>query len=724
MRFHALLAFASALFSGGLALFILWEKRRLFVHWMFAAGMGTVACAAVLTGLSLQTAFSEQAIHWKWLSYLVTAFIPGSWLLFSLSFGHADYHAIVTQWKYGIGAMFAVPLVLVLLFPHALLLDFPQHQDPFVWLLSLGWSGYLFHLFLLLSAVTILMHLEGTLRALAGRTRWQNKFMILGLGALFASQIYASSQALLFSTLNIVLESIQAYAVLVADGLIMVSLVRNHRLNVHIYLSRTMLHSSLTALVVGLYLLTAGLLTKALNTFGGTFDLPLGTFFIFLALVGLMVVFLSDELRHHVKRFVNRHFYRSPYDYRQEWMTFTERTATVVSAEELCAVVCRMVSETFGVPAVTLWLPEEEISDSMTVGASTIFSVMDPPPPDFTEQGASALVHYMREQQAPTDFEAATEGLPQAIYHAHRECFRAGHIRYAVSLVAGQRWLGLLTLSDRHTKDAFTLEDCDLLKTMADQTAAKLLNLQLLQRLVYTKQMETFQMLSAFFVHDLKNLAAKLSLMVHNLPVHYDNPAFRDDAFHVIESSVSKMNAMCTRLSGLTHALELHRVDMDVNDLVRATLAGLNGSLSVELSQCLQPVPRIFGDPEQLQKVLENLLLNAKEALGDRGAICIETSQHAGWVILAVRDTGCGMSPNFIAQALFRPFQTTKSQGMGIGLFHSRTIVEAHDGRIEVESVEGQGSTFRVLLPVAYSIRSHAEDARTPDASPCQLHVC
>jgi signal transduction histidine kinase len=78
----------------------------------------------------------------------------------------------------------------------------------------------------------------------------------------------------------------------------------------------------------------------------------------------------------------------------------------------------------------------------------------------------------------------------------------------------------------------------------------------------------------------------------------------------------------------------------------------------------------------------------------------VTTEQRNGWAVLAVSDNGRGMSKTFMEQLLFRPFQTTKSEGLGIGLFHSRTIVEAHNGRIEVESEEGKGSTFRVLLPV------------------------
>jgi signal transduction histidine kinase len=106
-----------------------------------------------------------------------------------------------------------------------------------------------------------------------------------------------------------------------------------------------------------------------------------------------------------------------------------------------------------------------------------------------------------------------------------------------------------------------------------------------------------------------------------------------------------------------------------------------------------------MADPEQLRKVITNLLFNAKEAVNDAGEIRVSTAQQNSSVLLSVSDNGCGMSPEFMRRSLFKPFQTTKKTGLGIGMFHSKAIVEAHQGRIEVESQPGKGTTFRILLP-------------------------
>jgi signal transduction histidine kinase len=142
-------------------------------------------------------------------------------------------------------------------------------------------------------------------------------------------------------------------------------------------------------------------------------------------------------------------------------------------------------------------------------------------------------------------------------------------------------------------------------------------------------------------------------------------------------------------------------VETDLNPLVRQTLASLAGNLgTVALNEDLQPLPLTSLDPEQIQKVLVNLLLNAREAVGEQGEIRVATRGEEGWITLSVRDNGVGMSPGFVEHSLFRPFKTTKKQGMGIGLFHSKMIVEAHGGRIEVESAEGEGAEFRVVVPI------------------------
>jgi signal transduction histidine kinase len=206
--------------------------------------------------------------------------------------------------------------------------------------------------------------------------------------------------------------------------------------------------------------------------------------------------------------------------------------------------------------------------------------------------------------------------------------------------------------------------------------------------------------MSAFFVHDLKNTASALNLMLRNLPVHFDDPAFREDALRGIGNTAQRIEEMIGRLSALRQRPTINPVEADLNLLVSEVLDRLEGMPHVELIRQLQPLPRILADREQIQSVVNNLVLNARDALGSGGRIRVRTEHSDGSVVLTVIDNGCGMSAAFMKDSLFRPFQSAKKKGLGIGMFQSRMIVETHGGSIRVESEPGKGSTFRVNLPV------------------------
>lgn len=692
MRLELALSFGGAVFCAALAGFVLLRNRKSFVQRTFALGMAALAAEAVLTGLGAQATGPEEVLRWQRLRLLATALLPGSWLLFSLAFARFDYQVFVARSRWVIAAMFAAPLALATLFADSLFVG-AFSSGPHRWVLPLEWAGYAFHLVFLVGAVLVLMNLERSLRASTGSMRWLIKFMTLGVGAVFAIRIYTSSQTLLFVSMNTALHAVNSGALVLAAVLMMVSLFRTRLRDVDVYVSQSVLYQSVVLLLVGIYLLAVGVLSRVVTSFGGARALPVATFLMFAALLSLTAMLLSDELRQKVRRFVSRNFHRPQYDYRKEWMAFTHRTGSIVDMRALCTAVARMVSETLRVPSVTLWLLDER-QEGISLGGSTVYS--DAQAAALSARCGAGLVRIMRERPAPVDLH------DPALWGGRLPDDPDGLLdetRHGLALSAGREPLGFVFLGDRSPKEPLSTEDYDLLRTVADQAASSLLNLRLSERLLRAKEMEAFQSLSAFFVHDLKNLASKLSLTMQNLPAHYDDEAFRSDLLAVISRSVTKINEMCSRLSPLSRRLELEQTEIDLNELVGATLESLNGAMRGRLVPELNPVPPLVADPGQLQRVLVNLILNANDAVGDGGEVRVATGILDDSVFVSVRDNGCGMPKEFIARSLFQPFQTTKGQGLGIGLYHSKKIVEAHRGRIEVESEEGKGSTFRVVLP-------------------------
>jgi len=189
-------------------------------------------------------------------------------------------------------------------------------------------------------------------------------------------------------------------------------------------------------------------------------------------------------------------------------------------------------------------------------------------------------------------------------------------------------------------------------------------------------------------------------LMLENLPTHFDDPAFREDALRGVGKSVAHINHLISRLGELRQELKIQARESDLNLIVTETLRGFEKHAGFLIKTELQTIPRLFVDGDQFAKVLTNLVLNAREAGNGRGSLRISTALEGAWAVLQAADDGCGMTEEFLARSLFRPFQTTKKNGLGIGMFQSKMIIEAHGGRIAVESTPGQGTTFRVFLPL------------------------
>ena len=666
---------------------------------MFAAGMIALGVETALNGLSFRAYLPADVARWQQFRLIATGFLPMCWLLFSLSFGRVSFKEIIIKWRWYIIIISAIPILLTIFFSHSFFKAFPAWDRISYWLIPLGWIGYLFHLVLLLSFVLILMNLERTLRNSTGSIRYQIKFMVLGLGGIFAIRIYTISQALLFHSLELSLEVLNAGVLVLGGALIIGSLFRLRVMNIDIYLSSSFIYNSITVVVVGIYLVVVGILAKLASYLKISQPYLIEAIFVFLGLFGLTVILLSGRLRELIKRFVSLHFKRPKYDYRKVWTSFTHRTASLIGIKEVCGAITKMASDAFGVACATIWLVDES-QESLTLGGSTVFSPAEVKALEADKKAVGQFIKAMRSQQIPIDFDQTEMDWATELRKSNSGYFRDARIRYSVSLISGNELLGIMTLNEKLTRENFSLEDFDLLKALADQTAVSLLNIKMTHRLSQAKEMEAFQAMSAFFVHDLKNLASKLSLTMQNLPIHFDNPEFRNDALQAIADSVAKINTMCSGLSLLRQKIVLNPAEADLNELVVKTVNTLNGC-KASIIQDLKQLPKFMIDSEQIQKILTNLILNANEAIRNGGEIRISTDQKDGWIILSVSDNGCGMSKEFMEKSLFYPFKTTKKQGMGIGLFHTKMIVEAHQGRIEVESVEGKGTTFRVFLPLA-----------------------
>jgi len=367
------LAFATAAFTFVLGAAACWRARRSVVRWSFAAAMTLLGIEELCKGFSLGAVSPQIVLQWQMLRLVATAFIPGCWVVFGLTLARPDYRQVLQRQRWVVAAVFAIPALVLTLFHKSIFESAPIFRDQAAWILPLGPAGKAFQVPLLLAAVFILANLERTFRASVGHIRWQVKFIVLGLAVLCAMWIYRASQALLYSSLDTTLGSIQSAALLGVDCLFLWAITRSRFLEIEVYMSRASIQYSVTVLLAGVYLLAVGLLAQWVRRYTPTHQLPWDSLLILFTLIGLGILLLSDRLRERLKRFVVHHFKRPAYDYRKAWMDLTERTREVVDVQELSTAVARTISETFSILSVHIWL-SDDAEPGLWLAGSTVFT--------------------------------------------------------------------------------------------------------------------------------------------------------------------------------------------------------------------------------------------------------------------------------------------------------------------------------------------------------------
>jgi putative PEP-CTERM system histidine kinase len=371
----------------------------------------------------------------------------------------------------------------------------------------------------------------------------------------------------------------------------------------------------------------------------------------------------------------------------------------VTDERDLCAVSAKLIAELFDVLSVTIWLLDDE-TERLIVGASTAPQVAEVTATRPRDVSSIAVSVGLRTKSSPFDLEHVSDSWAKELRRLNPPAFSNGGNRLCVRLGAGEQVHGVLVLADRVNGAIYSVEELDLLKCIGDHMTSVLMNLRLANDVAQAKELDAFRTMSAFFVHDLKNAAASLNLMLKNLTVHFDDPGFRQDALRTVRNAARRIDEIIERLSTLRQDAGGVHVAADLNQIVSEALDKVNGTPSIEVTKELRPLPAILADRDQIHSVVTNLVLNAREAVSAGGRVFVRTEHQGRRVVLSVVDNGCGMTQAFLTDRLFRPFQSTKKKGLGIGLFQSRAIVQAHGGGIHVESAPGQGTTFFVSFPV------------------------
>ncbi|MDB4470842.1 PEP-CTERM system histidine kinase PrsK [Deltaproteobacteria bacterium] len=556
-------------------------------------------------------------------------------------------------------------------------------------LLFLTDFGFVFYLMLMSLLVLAMVQLERTLSALSQFERWRVKYEIIGTCVLLGISVVYYSQSLLYRSLDMGMADARSFALLLAAGLTLYSRFSRDQ-GEQIRISRAAAYRSLVLFVVGAYLIGLGLLGEGMRYL----DLPAQrNVLLVIAIVSAVLVailFMSETLRRKIKVHLHKNFYQSKYDYRQHWTDFTAKISGADSLAELQQTILITFCETFACKGAAFYLLD---SESGEYSNSSHFEFRR----DWrTFKSEDPLIVQLAEKDWIIDLQHSPEELEDTLVDSLAEAGAS----LVIPLLFDNELIGFIVLTGKiNTAEKYSYEDYDLMRMIARQATAAVHGLSLSEQLSIARELAAIGKVSTFVLHDLKNQVSGLSLMLDNAKDYIDEPEFQQDMLETVDNTVSNMKGLIARLKNLKEKPQLLVLPVDLKKIVDDAVETTTGNIEVSGESV-----RIDADEEEIYKVVLNLLLNAVEASTSGTAIQVQYGLKDDAAFVTVSDTGCGMSVDFISNRLFKPFETTKKHGFGIGLYQCKQIMESHSGSISVTSREGEGTSFTLRLPSAPDI--------------------
>ena len=544
-------------------------------------------------------------------------------------------------------------------------------------------------------AVAGMLMVEQLYRNAADDERWGIKFACMGIGGMFAYDFYLYSDAMLFRTLNPEIWTARGAVNALTVPLLALSASRNPKWSLGISVSRRALFHSVALFGSAIYLLAMAAAGYYLRYFGGTWGNVMQGAFLFGALALLVAVLFSGAFRAWLKVFISKHFYSYNYDYREEWLRFTKTLSgdgTQIGERALQAVAALVES-----PGGALFLRREALGRqdpycelvtqwNLAVDASN-------------EPLDGVLCHFLKNRQWVIDVREFKESPAKYADLALPDWLLSMQNAWlVVPLILHNDLCGFVVLVEARSRIMLNWEVTDLLKVAGSQAASYVTQQESATALMVARQFESFNRMSTFIVHDLKNLVSQLSLLVSNAEKHKNNPEFQRDMLETVDLSVQKMKLLLQKLARGTAVETPTRLRID--KLLQQAVAIKSAAEPKPTLDIIDDDLVVTANPARLERVIGHIVQNAVEATPRDGSVAIRLLRWHDEVVVECIDTGSGMDEHFIRERLFKPFETTKSAGMGIGVFESREYIQELGGRIEVSSHQPGGTTFRIILPL------------------------
>ncbi len=546
----------------------------------------------------------------------------------------------------------------------------------------------------LAQAIVGLMLVEQLYRGVPMHSRWGIKPACLALAAGYTFELYLFADAFLFARIDEDVWAVRGIAHALLIPLIALSGTRSPAWTLRMSVSREVVFHSTALAGAGLYLLVIAGAAYYVRFFGGDWGRALQMTLLFAGLVLLGALLFSGALRAKLRVFISKHLFSYRYDYRNEWLRFTQALSSADQGLDLGQSVIRALSDLVESPGGALWLADP-------YGNCTMHSRLNHPQLEITEPLQSPFCRFLAEREWILNLEefrmqpARYEGLALPAWLSELD-----DAWLVIPLKAGERLIGFVVLSSPRTRFDIDWEVLDLLKTAQRQAAGYLDRMLAAEALLEARKFDSFNRMSAFVVHDLKNLVAQLSLMLKNAERHRDNPEFQQDMLETVAHVESRMRGLMSQLQEKRSIDPPRTVDLvAVLRTVRNHKRSQRPAVALQLGEAV--ACEVTAHPERLERIIGHVVQNALDATDEDGSVSITLERSRPRVRVIVADTGCGMSPEFVRERLSRPFQTTKSSGMGIGVFETRQYLEEIGGTLRYDSEVGAGTRVTIELPMS-----------------------
>lgn len=552
-----------------------------------------------------------------------------------------------------------------------------------------------------------LVLVEQLFRNLPEDSLWSAKPLCLGLAGTFIFDLYLFSEGALFHGVDSDFMSARPFVHGLMVPFLMWATVRHRRGISKIRVSRVVVFHSATLVITGLYLLFISAIGYYIKYFGGEWGGALQIGIIFVALVFAMALVFSGTLRAKLRVFLGKNFFRYQFDYREEWLKFTATLSNQSHPHKAGENVVRGLADMLESPAGGLWLLRPDEDQYRQVARWNMVPTLQ------TESCHGNLALFMRSTGWVINIDEFHENpdfyhdlkLPEWL----KEYPRAWLL---VPLWQGDNILGFVLLASPRTMVDVNWEVTDLLKTAGRQAASFLAQMQATEDLLEARKFEAFSRMSAFVVHDLKNIVSQLSLMVKNAKRLKNNPEFQADMLMTVENSLERMRQLMLQLRG-GGVSGLNSVGVNLGNIAERLAAdALCRGRKVHLD--ISPHVLTRGQIERMERIIGHLVHNALDATSADGCVWMKIDRYASHARVEVGDNGQGMTQEFVQTCLFKPFQSTKEAGMGIGVYESFQYVRELGGKITVNTEVGKGTVVHLLLPLIETFQDsdlHPEEA-------------